>query len=137
SHAGPSMPGGWMTRFLSLEFIFLLPLMVVLVMLSSSGNLSLATVQTFILPALPKIPDISCGPSAGATYTVNAGADFQAALNAAKSGDTILLQPGVTYRGNFVLPPKTGTQCITIKPASMIALPPDGVRVNPAQHASA
>ena len=38
------------------------------------------------------------------TVTVHSGDDFQRALNAARGGQTILLEQGVTYVGNFVLP---------------------------------
>ena len=38
-----------------------------------------------------------------ATISVPAGGDLQAALDAAKPGDVITLEPGATYVGNFVL----------------------------------
>ena len=50
----------------------------------------------------------SAGDSSAATVTVPAGGDLQRALNAARPGDTILLEPGATYIGNFVLPAKAG-----------------------------
>ncbi|MGE5359790.1 MAG: hypothetical protein ACM3NQ_12305, partial [Bacteroidales bacterium] len=40
---------------------------------------------------------------AAATITVPAGGDLQAALDRAQPGDTVLLQPGATYTGNYVL----------------------------------
>jgi len=43
--------------------------------------------------------------------------DLQAALNAARSGDTILLDPGARYVGNFVLPAREGNEYITIQTA--------------------
>src|SRR5688500_16737955 len=36
--------------------------------------------------------------------TVSQGADLQHALDRARPGDTIVLNPGVVYTGNFVLP---------------------------------
>lgn len=108
-------------------------LVLFLILLSSGGGLSPALAQN--LPALPNIPDISCGPSNGATLVVEAGGDFQNALHAAQPGDTITLANGATYTGNFVLPPKTGASCITIQPKSMTGLPTAGERIVPATHA--
>ena len=51
----------------------------------------------------------------GATLVVPAGGDLQAAINAAASGDTIILEAGATYRGPFILPKKTGDSYITIQ----------------------
>jgi len=68
-----------------------------------------------------------------ATLTVNAGGDLQAAIDAARPGDTILLQPGAVFTGNFVLPAKSGTAFITIRSAaSDSSLPAAGVRMTPA-----
>lgn len=50
------------------------------------------------------------------TITVPNGGDFQAALAKAAPGDTIVLETGATFTGNFTLPPKVlGTPVITIK----------------------
>ena len=67
-----------------------------------------------------------------AASTVNVGAkgDFQAALNTAKPGDTITLTSGVTYKGNFILPYKSGTGVIKIV-SSQLKTPIIG-RVSPA-----
>jgi hypothetical protein len=43
--------------------------------------------------------------------------DLQEALNAARSGDVILLDPGARYVGNFVLPAKEGNAYITVQTA--------------------
>jgi len=45
-----------------------------------------------------------------ATVNVPPGGDLQKALNAAKPGDVITLQPGATYTGNFVLPDRKSTR---------------------------
>ena len=67
------------------------------------------------------------------TWTVAAGGDVQAALNAAQPGDTILLQAGATFVGNFVLPVKTGGEHITLRSgAPDNALPGPNVRMTPA-----
>jgi hypothetical protein len=71
--------------------------------------------------------------SAGNVLTVNAGGDLQAALNAAQPGDTILLQAGATFTGNFILPAKSGATYILIRSSAPdSALPANGARVTPA-----
>ena len=42
-------------------------------------------------------------PAAAATITVAAGGNLQAAIDNAAAGDTILLQAGATFIGNFVV----------------------------------
>jgi hypothetical protein len=70
--------------------------------------------------------------SSAATKTVNAGGDLQAAINAAAPGDTILLQAGAVFTGNFYLPAKGGTSYITIRSAAAdTSLPGAGVRMTP------
>jgi hypothetical protein len=60
------------------------------------------------------------------------GGDLQDALNRAKAGDTVLLEPGTTYEGHFVLPVHAGTSYVTVRSAAAsIALPPTGVRISP------
>jgi PKD repeat protein len=70
-----------------------------------------------------------------ATIYVPAGGDLQAALVAAKPGDTILLAEGAEFVGNFVLPVKTGPGWITVRTSAPDSvLPPAGVRIGP-EHA--
>ena len=59
---------------------------------------------------------------------------LQAAINAAKYGDTIVVQAGATFTGNFTLPQKTGTGEIVIQ-SSRISEIPENARVNPSQSA--
>lgn len=67
------------------------------------------------------------------TITVAAGGDLQAALNAARAGDTILLAPGATYSGNFKLPVHGGSTYVTVRSAaSDDLLPAPGSRITPA-----
>ena len=75
---------------------------------------------------------VCAGSSSAATRTVNAGGDLQAALNAAQPGDTIVLQAGATFTGNYKLPAKSGTSVITIRSSTAdSSLPADGVRMTP------
>jgi hypothetical protein len=68
-----------------------------------------------------------------ATLTVNAGGNLQNAFDAARPGDTIVLQAGATFTGNFMLPAKGGSSYITIRSsASDSSLPGPGVRIGPA-----
>ena len=71
--------------------------------------------------------------SAGVTL-VRSGDDLQAALNAAQPGDTILLEAGATFTGNFVLPVKSGSAYITVRSATPDGQLPDATtRITPAQ----
>jgi hypothetical protein len=67
-----------------------------------------------------------------ATIVVPAGGDLQAAINAAQSGDTIIVDAGSIYSGGFILPNKSGTAFITIQSSRASELPV-GTRVSPAQ----
>src|ERR1700733_5159861 len=81
------------------------------------------------------------GPSSihaarGQIYRLAAGDDLQSALNSAKAGDTIELDPGATFVGSFTLPEKpdqqasSGPQWITVTTDSS-NLPGPGTRVSP------
>lgn len=88
------------------------------------GNLSSLTFTSLAPPPPP--------PPVYTTFTVPAGGSVQAALDAAAPGDTILLEAGATYVGNFVLPAKAGAKFITIRSSAPDAmLPPAGVRIGP------
>ena len=62
---------------------------------------------------------------------VPAGGSLQQAIDAARPGDTITLDPGATYVGNFVLPVKPGNQFITIRTTATGGQPAAGERVTP------
>ena len=75
---------------------------------------------------------------AGNIITVKAGGNFQDALNRAKAGDTIMLQAGATFTGNFNLPKKAGDEFITIRTSAADAqLPPADARLDPKKYAAA
>lgn len=68
----------------------------------------------------------------GKTIAVPADGDLQDAIDEAKPGDTITLQAGATYTGNFILPAKQGSDWIVIRTsAGDASLPPPGVRMTP------
>ena len=67
-------------------------------------------------------------PTGGATISVPAGTDLQAAINGARPGDVIVLDAGATYFGNFELPAKGGTSYVMIRSSASF---PEGVRVGP------
>jgi hypothetical protein len=72
-------------------------------------------------------------PARGASLFVAAGQPLQPALDQAQPGDTITLQAGATFTGNFVLPAKPASrQPITIQSSMMSSLPAAGKRVSPA-----
>jgi hypothetical protein len=71
-------------------------------------------------------------PAWAATITVNAGGDFQAALDNAQPGDTIVLEAGATFTGTFILPVKAGATYITVTSSAPAAvLPAPGTRTGP------
>jgi len=68
----------------------------------------------------------------GNIINVPAGGDLQGAINRANPGDTILLAPGATYIGNFMLPVKNGSSMITIRSGAPDAsLPAPNTRIDP------
>src|SRR3989454_5401060 len=97
----------------------------------------LAAQGTAAPPALPSVfLDTAYTPPTGAIIQVPAGGDFQAALDAAQPGDTIMLQAGATFTGPFTLPNKPGAGWITVRTSAPdSALPPPGTRIDPS-HAS-
>ena len=71
-------------------------------------------------------------PRAGATLTVAAGGDLQAALDQAQLGDTIVLEAGATFTGSVQLPNKTtGSGWIYVVSSKLASLPAAGQRVGP------
>jgi hypothetical protein len=62
---------------------------------------------------------------------VPAAGDLQAAIDAARPGDVLLLEPRARFVGNFVLPKHSdGSSFVTIRTAGG-NLPPEGVRTGP------
>ncbi|HZM82952.1 MAG TPA: hypothetical protein VFC19_45125 [Candidatus Limnocylindrales bacterium] len=88
-------------------------------------------------PELPRVfLDTTYSPPAGDTINVNAGDNLQTALDAAQPGDTIVLDAGATFTGNFILPDKSGSSWIYIQTSAYSSLPVPGHRVSPANAAA-
>jgi hypothetical protein len=86
------------------------------------------------LPLATVASAMSQTPAPGSLITVNAGGNLQTALNSAACGDTIQLQAGATFSGNFTLPAKNcnASNWIIIRTSSPdSALPGEGQRVTP------
>jgi hypothetical protein len=73
------------------------------------------------------------GDTSASTVTVRAGEDLQQALNAARPGDTIQLERGATFTGNFVLPSRASDddRDIVLRTADDSGLPGEGQRITP------
>lgn len=85
------------------------------------------------VPELPRLHvDTSMPTQAGRIIQVPPGGDFQAAVNRANPGDTIVLQAGFVYQGTFVMPKKEGTGWIVVKSSAEDSLPRPGTRITPA-----
>ena len=77
----------------------------------------------------------SDGPRAQAgdgpnTRSVAAGGDLQQALDQAAPGDTIVLEAGAVFTGNYILRKKTGYGLITLISSASGSLPTDNRRVS-------
>ena len=82
--------------------------------------------------------DTSFNPPTGVSWKAHTSTDFKKALESANPGDTIVLDAGATYQGNFNLPAKTNpnNKWIYIVGSSLASLPAPGTRVNPATDAA-
>src|SRR5574339_823913 len=70
-----------------------------------------------------------------ATITVSAGDDLQAALDRARPGDIVVLEPRATFTGNFVLPLRDGSRPIIVRTGTPDSrLPNSTSRIGP-EHA--
>jgi hypothetical protein len=86
------------------------------------------------VPAPPRVYiNTTWNPPSGATWHARISADLQNALNSAHPGDTIVLDAGSVYTGNFTLPAKANpiSQWIYIQSSALSRLPAPGVRIGP------
>lgn len=104
---------------------------------SPGGTGTLQAVAT--LAELPRASVATTYPTPLRQVRVPAGANLQTAINAAQPGDELLLAPGATYVGNFILPNKgPSTAWITIRTdVSDAAIGAPGTRMTPSRAASA
>jgi hypothetical protein len=72
------------------------------------------------MPILVLFFVLLAAPAGAATLYVNAGGDFQAALNNAQPGDTIVLQAGARFTGSFRLPVKPFGSVITVQSSATL-----------------
>jgi len=107
---------------------------------TATGDFSVTVVagNNFDGPAeLPRatVPSaMSDSPAPGSVISVNAGGDLQSALNNAQCGDTIQLQAGATFTGQFMVPAKNCDShhwMIIRTSAADSALPAEGLRATP------
>lgn len=79
----------------------------------------------------PEAPRVRLSPSwpgvTGQTISIPAGSDLQAAINAYRDGDCLVLENGVDYPGNFVVPAGKG---LTIRSNQESGPPPRLVSLN-------
>lgn len=98
------------------------------------SNINTGEVLGASTPELPRAYVDTTLPSTSSTctITVNAGENLQAAIDAAKLGDTICVQAGATFIGPFVLPKKTnGVGWVTIRTST-----PDSNFISPGSRVS-
>jgi hypothetical protein len=102
----------------------------VLVYVSATASSAPLTVDTTIYSqgAAFTMASVTTDPR---TVRVPAGADLQAALNAAAPGTTLVLDAGARYVGNFQLPSQSSTGDAIVLTSSA-NVPPSGERVNAA-----
>ncbi|HLM18047.1 MAG TPA: Ig-like domain-containing protein [Acidimicrobiia bacterium] len=101
------------------------------------GNGTLNAMAT--MAELPRASVSTAYPAPARQVRVAAGANLQAALDAAQPGDELLLAPGATFVGNFTLRNKGATSSwITIRTdVSDAAIGAPGTRMTPSRAASA
>jgi uncharacterized protein YjdB len=104
---------------------------------STGGTGTLNAIAT--LAELPRASVSTAYPTPLRQIRVAAGANLQSAIDAAVPGDELLLAPGATFTGNFILPYKsTSTNWITIRTdASDAVIGAAGTRMTPTRAASA
>ena len=109
-------------------------LALVVLALASPGSVGAAAA-----PPAPPAKAVSPLPPdtlGGRTITVRQGEDLQGKINSAKAGDTLVLEAGATWIGNFSLPARSDSGWIAIRGSQEAKLPKAGQRVSPADASS-
>ncbi len=92
------------------------------------------------VPALPQVyVDTRWNPPVGGnTWRAHTPQEFQHALDASSPGDTITLDAGATYEGNFTVPAKSNPnhKWIYIESSELATLPRPGKRMHPESDAA-
>jgi hypothetical protein len=78
------------------------------------------------------VVDTAAVEPSGRVVAVPSGGDLQAALDGARPGDVVTLEPGSVYRGPFTLPKKSGSGWIVVRTGGD-AKAPAGTRIDPGQ----
>lgn len=104
------------------------------VVLIAGSRYYTARTQSSGEPELPRVFLSTSHPVlAGAVINVPAGGNFQTALDNAQPGDTIVLQAGAVFTGNFMLRAKTGSEWIVIRTSNLAGISAEGTRVSASQ----
>lgn len=85
--------------------------------------LSVLLVAPFFAISPHSVPSQPLHTVQGATIEVPPGGNLQGAIDAAKSGDTIILRAGAVYVCDCVLPVKSGSEFITIQSSRYAEIP--------------
>lgn len=87
-------------------------------------------------PPVPEAPRVYIETTyqqpSGSTIRVRSGDDLQAAFDRAKPGDTVVLEAGATFTGNFDLLPKKGKGWIYIQSSAVDQIAHSDQRTSPA-----
>ena len=117
---------------------FLFSLSIVLAILSFDKFHSTSVrAQSTVQPELPRVFLSTAYPNTtGGTLNVSAGGNLQTAIDSAQPGDTIVLQAGAVFTGNFILRAKTGSGWIIIRTSNLAGISIEGTRISTAQSAA-
>lgn len=84
-------------------------------------------------PELPReYINTSIPQTSGIVRQVFSGNNLQTVLNAAQMGDTITLEAGASFSGNFTLPAKQGSGWIIVRTSNLAGIGAEGQRTTPA-----
>ena len=115
------------------KFQFSLAIIVAIISFDSFHSRNVRA-QSTVQPELPRVFLSTAYPnSSGATLNVSAGGNLQTAIDSAQPGDTIVLQAGAVFTGNFILRAKTGSDWIIIRTSNLAGISIEGTRISATQ----